>query len=326
MDAPPPPRTNPLAWLSLLLGVLAPVTCGATGPFALLFGYLALRRVNLSEGRLPGARAARLGLVLGALGIVLFFGALFVVGLNQMRGKSELTGCTNNLRRIGQAVNLYYDLNGNKHYPPGTIAVPGLEPERRLSWMVAILPYMEVEPTPVPVDAKSPAAFHKGEALYKHFDLSKGWQDDPNRQAMSGAPLWYICPAASYRPPPGEAALTQYVGIGGFGLDAPTLPKTNVRAGFFGYDRVIDRDDVKRGTSQTMILTERAHAVGPWAAGGLATVTGIDPQEQPYVPRQFGGLHPHGANTLFADSHVTFILDRAEPKVWEDQSRINVDY
>src|SRR5947209_3870557 len=120
MNDPPPPRTNPLPWASLLLGVLVPLTCGVTGPFALLFGYLALRRVNLSDGRLPGARAARAGLVLGAVGIGLFLVGLFIVGLYHLRGNSELAVCTNNLRRVGQAVNLYEIEKGNKQYPCGT--------------------------------------------------------------------------------------------------------------------------------------------------------------------------------------------------------------
>jgi prepilin-type processing-associated H-X9-DG protein len=318
-------RTNLLAWVSLVLGVLALPTCGATAPLALLLGYFALRRVNLSDGRLAGSRPARAGMILGALGIVFFLVGLFVVGLYRLRGQSELTVCTNNLRRIGQAVNLYYDAADPAHFPPGTIGAPELDPAQRLSWMVAILPYMEVEPTPGAALAKGSPAFHKGEALYERFDLKKGWQDDPNRQAMSGPLSWFVCPASAYHPAPGEPALTQYVGLGGLGTDAPTLPKTDPRAGFFGYDRVINRDDVTRGLTETMMVTERAGAIGPWAAGGPATVTGVNPHDQPYVPRQFGGLHPGGANTLFSDGHAAFISDRAAPQVWENQSRINVE-
>ncbi len=324
MDAPPVARTNVLAWLSLVLGLLALPTCGATGPFALLFGYLALRQVNLSDGRLPGARAARAGLVLGLVGVVMFLCGLFVVGLNRLRDKSEVASCKNNLRRIGQAVNLYYDEDAHKHYPPGTVLNPALAPDRRLSWTVTILPYMEMEPTPGPAAAKPPAAFHKGQALFERFDPQKAWDEEPNRQAMVGAPLWFVCPVGR-RPAPGEPALANYVGIGGLGEDAPTLLTSDPRAGFFGYDRVIGRQDVKRGTAETMMAAERADAVGPWAAGGPATVAGVDPQKVPFVPRQFGGLHPQGANVLFADSHVVFLSDRVNPHVWEDQARINVD-
>jgi prepilin-type processing-associated H-X9-DG protein len=316
MDATPP-NTNPLAWLSLVLGVLAPLTCGATAPFALLFGFLALRRVNLSDGRLAGARAARAGMVLGAIGIVLFFAGLFVVGLYELRGKSEATVCTNNLRRIGLAVNLYHEAKDHPHYPTGTVVIPELDPDQRLSWMVSILPYMESEP-----GAGAPAPFRKGETLYGHFDLKKGWHGPANQEAIILA--WFVCPAGRSVAPAGTD-LTTYVGIGGLGTLSPTFPKTDPRAGFIGWDRVITRDDVTRGTAETMMVTERAHDLGPWPRGGWGTVTGVDPAAQPYVPRQFGGLHPHGANVLFADAHVNFVTDRANPVVWEEQCRIKRD-
>jgi prepilin-type processing-associated H-X9-DG protein len=318
-------RTNLLAWVSLVFGVLALPTCGATAPLALLLGYLALRRINLSDGRLAGGRVAQAAMILGALGVVGLLVGLFVVGLYTQRGKSELTVCTNNLRRIGQAVNLYHDAEEHPNFPPGTVIVADLAPDQRLSWMASILPFMETEPTPGPATAKAPAAFSKGEALYGRFDLKKGWQQAPNRQVASESSPWFLCPAAPQRPAPGEPALTQYVGLGGLGADAAALRKGDPRAGFFGYDRVISRADVTRGLAETMMVTERADALGPWTAGGPATVAGVDPQKQPYVPGQFGGLHPHGANTLFVDGHVTFINEGAAPQVWEDQSRISAD-
>jgi prepilin-type processing-associated H-X9-DG protein len=191
--------------------------------------------------------------------------------------------------------------------------------------MVAVLPYMAVEPSPGPVTAKAVGVYHKAEVLYARFDRTKGQDAEENRQAMRTSVPWFVCPAAPQRPAAGEPPLTQYVGIAGLGADAATLPKTDPHAGFFGYDRVITRDDVRRGTTETMTVSERAGAVGPWAAGGPATVTGVNPEAKPFVPDQFGGLHPHGANTLFADGHVTFISDRAAPRVWEDQCRINVE-
>ncbi len=322
MEAASSPNTNPLGWLALVLGVLALPTLGATAPFALLFGFLALRRVNLSDGRLPGLRAARTGFVLGALGTALFFVLLFIVGLNYLHGKSDVIICTNNLRRVGQAVNLYHDEKQNNHYPPGTIFVADLPPDQRLSWMVSILPYMEADLIPEPAATKSSAASQRSQALYDRFDRARGWDVPENRAAMIGAPAWFVCPDAP-RAAPDQPAPTQYVGIAGFGSDAPTLEKTDPRAGFFGYDRVINREDVKRGTAETIMVSERAAALGPWGAGGPATVTGVDGLVQPFVPRQFGGLHPQGANTLFADSHVNFITERAIPLVWEEQCRIN---
>jgi prepilin-type processing-associated H-X9-DG protein len=336
MDAPPPPQKNVLAWLALVLGILAPLTCGATAPFAIVFGFLALRRINLSDGSLPGARLARVGAILGLLGIVVLLGGLFIIGLNRYREKSDLTVCTNNLRRIGQAVIQYREHQKGHTYPRGTIPNLDLPADERLSWMVSILPFMETDSTGGANPDQAPMAFRQGGDLLGRFDLTQGWKAEQNRQALIGAPSWFICPAATHRSGSVEVGWTQYVGIGGYGPDSPTLPKTDPRAGFFGYDRIISAvdlnydnpDDKKQGRGEigTMIVTERAGALGPWSAGGPPTVTGIDPEKQPYVPRQFGGLHPMGANTLFADGHVNFISERADPIVWERQCRINVEY
>ena len=278
-------RANGMAWLALILGILSPLTCGATGPFAVLFGYLALRHANLSDGQVLGARPAWAGMLLGAFGIILFAGGLFVVGLGHLRDESRLTVCTNNLRRMGLAVNYYASTRPSPHdFPPGTIPNPDLAPEKRLSWMVAILPYMETEPGPGPDTPRPPGAFQKGRGLADRFDLTKGWEANDNRQAMMGVPRWFECPSGSSRTDAGGPPWTEYVGLAGLGVEAPTWPASHPDAGFFGYDRIITRTDVKRGTAQTMMVTERRGVIGPWGAGGPATVTGVDPEKQPYVP------------------------------------------
>src|SRR5439155_13442135 len=111
--------------------------------------------------------------------------------------------------------------------------------------------------------------------------------------------------------------ITTYVGIAGVAPDAASLPRSDPRAGFFGYDRVIDMGYVRahRGLAQTMMVSERARPAGPWAAGGPATVAGVDLAKWPVVPEQFGGLHAGGANVLFADGHAVFLSDRATPLV-----------
>ena len=77
-----PARTNPKAWVSLLLGLLSPPTFGATGIFAFFIGLAALRQINRSDGAQKGARAAIGGMLLGVAGIVLFFLGLGVIGLD----------------------------------------------------------------------------------------------------------------------------------------------------------------------------------------------------------------------------------------------------
>ena len=84
-----------------------------------------------------------------------------------------------------------------------------------------------------------------------------------------------------------------YIGIAGVGTDAPLLPKSDPRAGIFGYDRVCSLADIKDGVANTMLLAETAKVSGSWLQGGPATVRGLDPAQKPYLGpnRQFGGMH-----------------------------------
>jgi prepilin-type processing-associated H-X9-DG protein len=310
-------RTDVRAVISLVLGVLAPLTFGLTSLPALFVGFLAMRQINLSDGRLKGHRVAAVGMALGVAGIVAFVVGIVVVALTQMGLNAEEAGCQNNLRRIGMAVAVYHD--EHRHFPRGTIPVEGLAPDERLSWMASVLPYMEREPG-VP---KGPG--HKGQDLFDRLDREKGWQAPENRPVADTFLPWFVCPASGARPTSGEPGVTKYVGLGGVGKDAALLPEDDPRAGFFGYDRLITRDDVTRGASVTMMATEAATANGPWAAGGPATVRVVDPGDQPYIGtgRPFGGLHPDGVNALFADGHVGWFKATVSPSVWEAHATIH---
>jgi hypothetical protein len=103
----------------------------------------------------------------------------------------------------------------------------------------------------------------------------------------------FLCPSNPRWATPEEPALTHYVGVAGLGRDAATLPVTDRRAGFFGYDRTIGPRDVKDGTSNTLMVIETSADNGPWAAGGRATVRGVDPDEAPFIGkgRPFGTIH-----------------------------------
>jgi prepilin-type processing-associated H-X9-DG protein len=334
-ETTPTARTNPRAWISLALGVLSPPTFGATGIFAFFLGLAALRQINRSDGAQKGARAAIGGMLLGIAGIVLFFLGLGFIGLDNMRQKHDNLTCMNNLRRIGMAVNLMDPeapmlghLNPQKEtqFPSGTVPNDRLTPDERLSWMVLILPYMETEPDPLGnLVAK---AQHPGTVLFDKIDRSKGWNEQ-DRDVVNARLSWFLCPDG-VRPQAGEAGLTNYLGIGGVGVNAAELPKDHPDAGFFGYNRQLTRADITRGVSETMMIAEAQTARSPWVQGGPATIRGLDPENQPYLGtrRQFGGLHDlsgGGANVLFVDGHAVFVGEKIYPRIFESQARIHRD-
>src|SRR5262245_22016666 len=65
--------------------------------------------------------------------------------------------------QIGVALHMYNDTLG--HLPVGASPHPSLPPDRRLSWLMGILPYVEQND------------------LYRQIDLNQAWDADGNRQA-----------------------------------------------------------------------------------------------------------------------------------------------
>jgi prepilin-type processing-associated H-X9-DG protein len=304
------PRTSVLAVVSLVVGLLALAPCLliVAGLPALLLGFYSLRQINRSDGRLRGQGLAVAAMALGALGSfgsLLGLGALVVLNLQET---SNRVGCQNNYRLIGHGVNNYHDVQ--RHFPPATVAHPDLPPDRRLSWLVAVLPYLEAEPA-----EKRRASVYQ--AVYERVELKESWDDEANRKAAHTALRAYLCPSLASWPLPNNPAPTTYVGVAGVGPGAAELPPDDPRAGFFGYDRRLTRDELqrRRGDGQTLIVAETAERLGPWAAGGFPTCRGLDPAQRPYlgVGRPFGGLHPGGLQALFADGSVLFLRDSLEP-------------
>ena len=190
-----------------------------------------------------------------------------------MNGQSPR--CVSNLHNIVLGILGYHD--ANRVFPTGTWPNPDLEPESRLSWYALILPHID--------RAEEQGALEKDEP----------WNSRQNDvYAHKYNPL-LLCPNR-VAPVPAGLEPTYYVGIAGLGPDAPTLPKSDARAGVFGYDRKTTLADITDGAANTMLIAETARTSGSWLQGGHATIRGLDPAGTPYIGPggQFGGLHPRG--------------------------------
>jgi prepilin-type processing-associated H-X9-DG protein len=309
------PRLSRAAVASLLFGLATPVGLAATGLAALVLGVQGVRAVNRSDGRLRGRGFAVAGIVLGGLGIAATVLGLLVVVLVDWHVRAQRVECLNNLRQIGSAAQAYH--NDHQSFPPGTLSNADLPPERRLSWFVALPPYLQ---------EKGPA-IDKLRELDGKIDLSRAWDDPANAPAAATDVYLCRCPAdagADPRVNPGHAT---YVGIAGVGPDAAQVPLTDPRAGAFGYDRVLRRDDLTAGAAPTLFAVETTRDNGPWTAGGPPTVRGVDPDDAPPLGpgRPFGGLHPGGANVLWADGSGGFMRDTVSPAFFAWSSRIHRD-
>ncbi len=206
--------------------------------------------------------------------------------------------CRNNLRQMGVALHDYHDAYG--HFPETAMANPALEPERRLSWLATIMPYI-IGANMLP-SAPGP---------------EKGWEAKENRYLARTPIRDFECPAFPQDRSPGAVFTSSYMGLIGLGSDAAKLPMDDPRTGFFRYDRKLSLSKIPGRADTLLVCMETVRAEGPWTAAGPATLRSLEPSQPPYFGAngQFGGLHRGGANALSVDASVRFLADDTSPDV-----------
>lgn len=248
------------------------------------------------------SRLARKGFnrieLLVIIAIVAILIGLFLPAVRSVRGPALRTQCANNLHQLTLAfhtfqLNTSSDLSVEGILPPGCIG-PGETLEERLSWMVALLPYLEEE------------------NLYQQIDLEKSFTENP--WASQTRIQIFLCPGERKEAMPVDA-VTNYIAMAGIGLNAATQPAGTPGNGFMGYDRLTSLQMIKDGTSNTIALMETRSNLGPWARGGSSNLRGFDPTDVPLCgdQRPFGG-HGNVMNAAMADGSVRFIRSSIDPK------------
>ncbi|HEV8003507.1 MAG TPA: DUF1559 domain-containing protein [Planctomycetaceae bacterium] len=226
--------------------------------------------------------------------------ALLLPAVQAAREAARRTQSKNNIKQIALALHNYHSVNGS--FPAGTYRVSQLKPEKRLSWLTEILPYLEQKP------------------IYDLIDFKKSWDGPANKDAVSTKINLFINPSFGEQKA-GGLPVTEYVGLAGVGADGPMLPVTSPKAGVFAYNRVTRIEDIVDGTSNTIMVSECNKDLGSWAAGGRATIRALT--QKPYIdgPDGLGG-HPEGCQVGFADGSVRFISKTVDPKVLEAMTTI----
>ena len=255
----------------------------------------------------PARRGVTLIEVLVVIGIIAILAGLLLPATRRVREPAARMACQYNLKQLILALHTYSDTTGKpvafpsagrsegpaaQAFPPGCFG-PGTIPEERLSWMVAVLPYLEQEP------------------LYKQFDRDKGYAG--NLAASQTRIKVFACPTSKEATE--DNIVTNYVAMAGIGHDAAGRPSGAVGNGFMGYDRLTSIAMIKDGISNTIALMETRSGLGTWARGGASNVRGFDPADLPWFGEQrpFGG-HSAGINVAMADGSVRFVRSSIEPE------------
>lgn len=129
-------------------------------------------------------------------------------------------------------------------------------------------------------------------------------------------------------PPVPGIALSHFVGMSGVedsrSMVAARLPRTDPRAGVFGYDKVATPAQITDGLGNTIMLISSDNICGGWIQGGGATVRGA---RAPYFDENTGfiakGTPEKGAFVLMADGSARFIPATIEPKVFRSLCTIH---
>ena len=259
--------------------------------------------------------------------IALAAAALFLTLLQKQRANRDLVYTVNNLRELGQFLELNpdraatpgaFEAIGKSRFtpvPPERFAELGLAPQipagtrgtpalftQRLSWISTLLPAFN--------QARQPTA-----DLARQLDPSQPWDAPPNGEVAAnrlGVLEVYARPLTT---PAGLPVPTALVGLGGIGPDAATGPR-GPASGAFLYGEPTPFPLITDGLAETGVLCDTSTGLGPWLQGGPATVRSFDPARPAIGPgAQFGGNFPAGALVGYADHSVRLLSTRTDPAI-----------
>lgn len=208
----------------------------------------------------------------------------------------------NHLRLLG-GLGAYAKAEGR--FPPGAGGGTLLPPSTRLSWIALALPYLDRRD------------------WRRELDPAYSWNSPHNRSVSQRRLEIVINPLIAEQTTEAGFPVTHYVGVAGVGSDAGELPASDPRAGMFGFSRSTRPEDLPRGASHTLAILGVMRDLGPWAAGGHATVRPLT--QRPYVngPDGFGSGQPHGMLAGMADGSVRFISKEMDPAVLEQLATLH---
>ncbi len=214
--------------------------------------------------------------------------------LTTVQAASDYSRC--NLRHVDLTRGLFAYESATGRLPTGTVPAAGVDPEGRLSWVVALLPYIEQGTTAERFDLAAPADGPRNVAA----------ADERLRSLVCFASEDDRHDAWKTNPP-----VTHTVAVSGVGPDAAQLPANHPRAGLIGDDRgaKLDAREVPDGTANTLLLAEIGSAAGHWARGGWGALRYLDPDARPHSGpgRTLGGFHVAERNWFRANSHAAVV-------------------
>lgn len=288
-----------------------------------------LRRVAISTAHRSGFTLIELLTVVGIIGVLV---ALLLPAIQAAREASRRSQCASHLRQIGVALQTYE--SAQRSLPSGYISAfmaDGTDTGPGWGWAALLLNPLEEN------------------SLGRLIQFDQPIEAAANEQPRTTAIRVYLCPTdpvpatwQALRDDPSrskicDVASANYVGM--YGSSEPSIEGNGL---FFRNSHVRFRE-ITDGTSHTIAVGERSHALGQSTWVGSVTGALLDPgpadgigtyevehgatmvlseagNSSPGDPTaendMYHSLHPGGANFVFADAHVAFLTSEMAPKVF----------
>jgi hypothetical protein len=180
-------------------------------------------------------------------------------------------------------------------------------PIAQLSWMTSLLPHLGYQ--------KHYDMLVRDKPITEKANLQVGVQTIPEfLNPIEGTSRWTGYPFDGL-------AVTHFAGMAGVedarNVCAGQLPRSDPRAGIFGYDEVAKPADITDGTSQTVMIVGSGPLASPWIMGGGSTIRGYrEPLFDPISGLGMRGLPNGGTVVVMADGSVRQIPANIDPKVF----------
>jgi predicted Zn finger-like uncharacterized protein len=265
------------ALTSLILGICSFGCTLLTGIPAIIFGIVALVKIDRSRGQLRGTALAITGICLGffiPVVVAAVLAALLWPAVQAARNAARATESKNHLKSIGLALANYSDTFGS--FPPGAI-VDAAQREHH-GWQVMLLPYLDQQ------------------AVYVQVNFKVPWNAPENVKPFQMQIKDFQLPGVDETKDSAGYALSHYAGNS-------YVFRENAGA---SYREIAD------GTSTTIMAGEAAGNFKPWGSPENRR----DPSNGIQAgPDSYGSPGSPGAVFLFCDGSVRYLSKAVNPDV-----------
>ena len=215
---------------------------------------------------------------------------------------------TRHLRALAVAVHVYAD-DHDGQLPPRAVPNAALPPEKRLSGLVLLLPYLGKRPSYLDPEAWRESGLDQEpgqEALYHAIDRTKAWDDPANRNVAKTVVPGFLSPRGGPLLDQQGYAVSHFAFVrGAEGEDDGAYPEGG---GIVFWPAPEDRTKMLADGSVNIlgIGQIRSH-FGPWIAAGPSTSRYVyHPSDSPREPT-FGGIEKDACYFATCDAAIHFV-------------------